>query len=299
MSGRRYRSTHGTWAIPYVDETTFVLVPARNRATTAIVAAAALAQVAGVCGAALVGAVPGLEPLAAVGFASSPLPIVFSLWSMSAAAYFSRLQIPRSRLVVRRAARRGFEAFVDEVASGPTTKRRLVHATVFGQRRLLLVFGEKVVEIWRASSYAGGGHVEGGSDWTLEHLAGGEGSARIGEPESGRGALLPVIEGLRAVLALGPAEEKRVHGPPVPTSVRSALLALGAALSAAAYGVNALVPRAVTGVSAIPIRIALGLGAGVFLLVVEGLSMRACLRHGARTIDGFVAGLSRGSEDDA
>jgi hypothetical protein len=299
MSGRRYRSTHGTWAIPYVDETTLVFVPARSRGTIALVAAAGLAQVAGVCGAALVGAVPGLEPLAAVGFATSALPIVFCLWSMPAAAYFSRLQVPRGRLVVRRAGQGGFEAIVDEVASGPTTRRRLVHATVFGQTRLLLVLGEKVVELWRAGSYAGGGHVDGSSDWTLERLAGGEGSARIGEPESGRGALLPVVEGLRAVLALGPEDEERVRGPAVPPSAWSALLAIGAALSAAAYGVNAMVPRAVAGMSAIPVRIALGLGAGVFLLAVEGLSLRACLRHVGRAIDGFVAGLRQASDDAA
>ncbi|HTB78095.1 MAG TPA: hypothetical protein VK762_32845 [Polyangiaceae bacterium] len=294
MSGRRYRSTHGSWAIPYVDETSFVFAPARNGGTIALVAVATVAQVAGVCAAALVGAIQGLEPLAAVGFATSALPFVFCLWSMPVAARFSRLQVPRGRLVVRRVGE-VFEAVVDEVASGPTTRRVLVHATVFGQTRLLLVLGEKVIELWRASSYAGGGHVDTRSDWTLERLAGGEGSARIGERESGRGALLPVLEGLRSVLALGPDDEKRVRGPAVPTSAWSALIALGAALSAMAYGVNAVVPRAVartvTDPSATPLRVALGLGAGVLLVVVEGLSLRACLGRIARPIDEFVAGL--------
>jgi hypothetical protein len=299
MSGRRYRSTHGSWAIPYVDETSLVFVPAGSAGTIALVAVAAVAQVAGVCAAALVGCIQGLEPLAAVGFATSALPFIFCLWSMPVAARFSRLQVPRGRLVVRRAGQASFEAVVDGLASGPTTRRGLLHATVFGQTRLLLVLGEKVIELWRASSYAGGGHVDTSSDWTLEHLAGGEGSARIGERESGRGALLPVLEGLRSVLTLGPDDEKRVRGPALPTSAWSALIALGAALSALAYGVNAAVPRAValtvTDLSAIPLRVALGLGAGVLLVVVEGLSLRVCLGRIARPIDGFVADLLTGN----
>ena len=307
MSGRRYRSTHGSWAIPYVDETSFVFVPVGSAGTIALVAVAAVAQVAGVCAAALVGAIQGLEPLAAVGFATSALPFIFCLWSMPVAARFSRLQVPRGRLVVRRAGQASFEAVVDGLASGPTTRRGLLHATVFGQTRLLLLVGEKVVELWRASSYAGGGHVDTSNDWTLEHLAGGEGSARIGERESGHGALLPVIEGLRSVLALGPDDETRVRGPAVPTSAWPAVFALGAALSAAAYGVNAAVPRAVTRlvtrvetpVSEIPLRVALGLGAGVLLVVVEGLSLRAWLGRVARPIDGFVAGLLSDPAGDA
>jgi hypothetical protein len=106
-----------------------------------------------------------------------------------------------------------FEASLNGRVIGPTSKRGLVHAFLAGQERLLLVLGDEVIELWRSQDWRGGGNTVVAHHWKLEHLSAGEGSAAVGEPEEGDGRVVPIVEGLRGVLAIDGAGETNLEGP--------------------------------------------------------------------------------------
>jgi hypothetical protein len=126
-----------------------------------------------------------------------------------------RLHIPRAPFVVRRVpgSPLRFEAGLNGRVIGPTSKRGLVHAFLGGQERLLLVLGDEVIELWRSRDYRGGGIPVVAHHWTLEHLSAGEGSSAVGEPEEGDGRTVPIVEGLRRVLAIDGRGETNLEGP--------------------------------------------------------------------------------------
>lgn len=227
-SGRRYRGSDGDWTIPYVDSDRFVLVRHGEGRLAVWIAVGLLLQMAGVGLHAIV--IPGLSwtaPLTYVGLITTLVPLVMMPWQ-TIETRASRLRVPR-RLVVRRVRageRDKFEAEIDDRAVAPASKRGLLHATILLDDRLLLVWNDQVIELWRFIRKAGGGYAPRSFDWTMEPLMGDEGSEAAGPAEEGKGPQKPVIDGLRSVLDLGNEDPPNVRGPDVPVWQRFANVAV-------------------------------------------------------------------------
>jgi hypothetical protein len=296
---RRYRSKHGLWTIAYVDEERLVLVPSGLGLPVVPLALAAVLQVCGSVVAAFAGGGTHLpEPLPAWAYLSAIVPFVVVAWSASMATYGSAIRPVRRMVLTREAAPPGtglVRAEIDGIRLESTSDRCLVHASLLNQNRLLVVLGDRIFEVSRSSSYAGGGHAKVRHDWTVERLTGGEGSRPAAPPEPGNGAWLPVIEGLRTLLRLDADREVRTQGPPMPGAAQAVLLLLAFVAAAATLGTNRWLVSG--GLAATSPAVCGGLGAlvGLALVVAEALVLYGTLRAMlGGVIDAFAADLRVG-----
>jgi hypothetical protein len=291
--GRRYRSTEGWWTIPYVDDEQMVFV--RDAQT----GDGSLTLLLGCAFQVVAMAAQGLHStfivlVGMMGAAGGAMALVLAGDAPVRGAYYSRLHIPRAPFIVRRVpgSPLRFEAGLNGRVIGPTSKRGLLHATLAGQERLLLVLGDEVIELWRSQDLQGGGNPVVAHHWTLEHLSAGEGSAAVGEPEEGDGRVVPIVEGLRRVLAIDGAGETNLQGPkpwPWYTLVRFAVLLGVPALYGLLVWRVALWARSTESVES---SLAFAAFVGVSFVLFEVLVLRMHYRWFARRlIDDVVEGI--------
>ncbi|MCL2448557.1 MAG: hypothetical protein FWD17_06400 [Polyangiaceae bacterium] len=289
MAGRRFRSTHGTWSIPYVDDARLVFTPKSPWLFDAVsIGFVVLVQVASCAVLAMNGAT-GLGPMPVwfrviphVGIVIAGMLIPLALPS---AVGLSRIHSVRRRLELARVghAEGGHGALIEGTADGrpiaPTATRVLVHGNAQGQERLLVRLGDEVYELWQSPTYGGGGvsfSPEGA--WEGVPLAGGEGSAPAGETERGDGLVLPIVESLRRVLVLGRTERVKVVVPGG-AGARFGVLVL----TVAVCGLMAELGKWLDGLPALAsleatTRGAIGLGIGLAVVSLEALVVWAYLR---------------------
>src|ERR1700722_3066914 len=182
--GRRYRSTEGWWTIPYVDDEQMVFVRQAQTGDGSLALGLGCAFQVVAMAAQGLHSTP-IEVLAAMGATGALVAAGLAGSGSTRGAHYSRLHIPRAPFVVRRVTSGNdlqFEAGLNGRVVGPTSKSGLVHASLAGQERLLLVLGDEVIELWRSRDVRGGGNPGVAHQWTLEHLSAGEGSAAVGEP---------------------------------------------------------------------------------------------------------------------
>jgi hypothetical protein len=290
--GRRYRSNVGGWTIPYVDDEQMVFLrhAQTGDGSLALVLGASIQFV----GLALQGVHSTSLLLPVLGVIGTAFTIALVGLEPERIAHYSRLHVPRAPLVVRQ-VRSGstlqFEAGLNGRILGPTSKRGIVHANLGNQERLLLVLGDEIIELWRSRDVRGGGETVAKHPWTLEHLAGGEGSAPIGEPEQGDGQVLPIDESLRRVLALGEGSETRLQGPKA--SAEHVVLGLAMILILpASYGLLFWRVRAwAQGTDSELFSVGFAAFAGAFYVLFELLVLHTYFRWVARRIDEVLGGI--------
>ncbi|MDP9034463.1 MAG: hypothetical protein M3O50_06620, partial [Myxococcota bacterium] len=100
MTGRRYRATDGSWAVPYTDGRRFVLSRNTGPGPALAVASGAIAQAAGIVAHALPLPTAWQPPIIYLGLATTGLPLLLAPWPAIEDA-LSRLRVPRHLVVTR------------------------------------------------------------------------------------------------------------------------------------------------------------------------------------------------------